>query len=330
MFHSAALRLTGWYLAIIVAISILFSAALYRVSSNELGRNATRQIGYFNNLLGPDEFDNYTTLRQHQLGEDRNRLKANLAVFNLMVLIGGGAVSYWLARRTLEPIEDALAAQSRFAADASHELRTPLTSIQSENEVALRNPKLTKADAISILKSNLEEVAKLKLLSDGLLKLAAGDVKVGDYQKLSVKQIVQTATVRLAKPANQKRIKIVDETKQMFVRGELTSLSEVLNIFIDNALKYSPPGSKVTIRSQKRHKYIVISVIDEGKGIAAGDLPNIFKRFYRADTSRTSSTGGHGLGLAIAKKIAEAHNGHIEVTSQPDKGSTFSLYLPCA
>src|SRR5258708_7153343 len=135
MFQSAAWRLTVWYLVIIMAVSLLFSTALYQVSFNELGRNADRQVGYFNNILGPDEFDNYALLRQHQLDNDRSRLKTNLIVFNLLVLCAGGAASYLLAKRTLRPIEDALESQSRFAADASHELRTPLAAIQSENEV---------------------------------------------------------------------------------------------------------------------------------------------------------------------------------------------------
>lgn len=135
MFHSAALKLTGWYLAIIMAISILFSLSLYHVYSVDLGHNVKRQIGYFNNLLGPDESQDYSLLRQHQLNQDLDHLRGSLILFNVLVLIGGGAASYWLARRTLAPIEEALDSQSRFASDASHELRTPLAAIQTENEL---------------------------------------------------------------------------------------------------------------------------------------------------------------------------------------------------
>ncbi|HET7827871.1 MAG TPA: histidine kinase dimerization/phospho-acceptor domain-containing protein, partial [Candidatus Saccharimonadales bacterium] len=151
MFHSAALRLTLWYLAIIMSVSLIFSVILYNVSSADLQRNAKRQLGYFNNFLGPDDFNNYNLIRQRQLNEDKRNLKGSLVLFNLAVLAGGGAASYLLARRTLRPIEEALSVQSRFAADASHELRTPLTAIQTENEVALRNPALKKSQAVALL-----------------------------------------------------------------------------------------------------------------------------------------------------------------------------------
>src|SRR5437868_5197347 len=99
MFHSAAIKLTAWYLLIIMAISILFSVLLYHVSSVDLGHNISRQEGYFNNLLAPDESHNYKSLRDRQLDEDLNHIKTNLVIFNLLVLASGGLASYWLARR---------------------------------------------------------------------------------------------------------------------------------------------------------------------------------------------------------------------------------------
>jgi two-component system sensor histidine kinase CiaH len=329
MFHSAALRLTVWYLGIIMAISLLFSLALYRVSSNQLAENAEHQIGYFNNILGPGEFNNYSHLRERQLNEDRDHLKGSLLFFNLMVLAAGGAASYLLARRTLQPIEEALNSQSQFAADASHELRTPLAAIQAENEVALRSASLTKAQAVELLKSNLEEVAKLKALSDGLLRLTGGQDKV-EFEKVSIKDIIPLAIERLSKTAAQKKIKLIDNSKSLTVKGDLASLTELVSIFIDNAIKYSPAGSKINLNSHRDHRNIVISVKDAGQGIDSHALPHIFDRFYRAEDSRSKQTGGYGLGLAIARKIAEAHDGYIEVKSQPGVGSTFSLHLPSA
>lgn len=331
MFHSAALRLTFWYLAIIMVLSIVFSGALYRLSVNELDRNVNRQIGYFNNFLGPRDTTNYLQLRHEQLDEGRTHLKADLVVFNLMVLVGGGAASYWLARRTLEPIEQALESQSRFAADASHELRTPLTAIQTENEVALRDPKLNKTQATDLLKSNLEEVAKLKALSEGLLKLANTSGRIDNPQTVAVKDIIEPAVERLAKAAELKHIKIVNKPNQLTVRGDPDSLVELVSILIDNAIKYSPNKSQVTIVTSRQHKDVLIEVADRGTGIERSELAKIFDRFYRSDSSRAKSDGGgYGLGLAIAKKIAEAHGGHIEVLSTLGSGSTFILHLPGA
>jgi two-component system sensor histidine kinase CiaH len=331
MFHSAALKLTLWYLAIIMTISLIFSGLLYRVSAAELERSVNRQVGYFNNFLTPDDYNSYLSLRRHQLEQDRNRLRANLVIFNLIVLGGGGAASYWLARRTLQPIEDSLKSQSRFAADASHELRTPLTAIQTENEVALRNPKLTKQQAAALLRSNLEEVAKLKSLSEGLLRLANNQGRIDHPQLVELKPAVKQAVERRLKTAEAKSIKLKPQLSDAKTLGDPESLAELFFILIDNAIKYSPQKSTVSILLERRGKAVRVEVKDRGQGIAADELPNIFERFYRTDSSRSrSGSGGYGLGLAIARQIIQAHHGHIEVSSAPGKGSTFIVHLPAA
>jgi two-component system sensor histidine kinase CiaH len=331
MFHSAALRLTIWYLLIIMAVSLIFSGLLYQVSSNDLQRNVSRQLGYFNNFLGPGDFDNYSDMRQRQLDDDKRHLRASLLFFNSVVLVGGGLASYWLARRTLKPIEDALESQSRFAADASHELRTPLTAIQTENEVALRNPALKKDEAVELLKSNLEEVAKLKSLSEGLLELANSSGRLDDPQPVLVKSALAEAADRLAKTAELKKVKLVDKTADLMVRGDSASLTELFYVLLDNAVKFSPSGARVVITSLRHHKDVVVSITDKGPGISAVDLPIIFERFYQTDSSRSKQSGsGYGLGLAIARKITDTHGGHIEVKSTPGKGTSFIVHLPSA
>lgn len=331
MFHSAALKLTLWYLAIIIAISLVFSVSLYRVSSDDLYRNVNRQIGYFNNLLGPDEGANYRVLRDKQLDQDINHLRTNLIFFNILVLVGGGAASYWLARRTLEPIEMALENQTRFASDASHELRTPLTAIMTENEVALRSNNLTKSQATTLLKSNLEEVAKLKALSEGLLRLANGNGHIDNPQPVPLNKVIASAIERYSKAAKAKKIQLIDKVGDQKVVGDADSLTEVASILIDNAIKYSEEGSPVKLTTEKHNKNISLKVSDRGSGIKPTELPLIFDRFYRIDSSRSKqSEGGYGLGLAIAKKIVDAHHGHIEVSSTPGKGTVFTVVLPSA
>jgi signal transduction histidine kinase len=329
MFHNAALKLTLWYLAIIMALSIGCSVALYHVSSGDLTRNNHRQATFFNGFLGPTDFSDYNRLRENQLDEDLGHLKANLIFFNFLVLVGGGAASYALARRTLRPIEDSLEAQTRFTADASHELRTPLTAMQTEIEVALRDKTITKNQAIKLLVSNLEEVAKLKALADGLLKLASEDSNGVIKEPVPIKEVVSEAIARNTKSASAKKISIKHNIQDLTASGDLQSLVELLNILLDNAIKYSPGGSEVKLTTTQKDKFILLSVADKGQGIKASELPRIFDRFYRAEISRNKDqANGYGLGLAIAKKIVELHDGTIEVKSAPGKGSVFTVSIP--
>jgi two-component system sensor histidine kinase CiaH len=327
MFHSAAIKLTLWYLAIILALSVSFSLVVYNASSHELMRPETTPVI---RIVGNDTtgFRAWDDVRSAELSTGLQRVKGDLILFNLLVLVAGGIFSYYLARRTLVPIEEALETQRRFTGDASHELRTPLTVIQTENEVALRNPKLTRNEAVDLLKSNLEEVAKLKALSDGLLRLSGLDNQL-ENKTLAVKGIVAEAVSRWEKPAEKKKISIEADIKDSKVRGDRDSLVELVSILLDNAIKYSPEAGQVKVSSVKKDSGTAISVEDQGEGIKSTDLTHIFERFYRADRSRSKQQiPGYGLGLAIAQKIAEAHAGHIEVQSEVGKGSTFTVYLP--
>ncbi|HET7827236.1 MAG TPA: sensor histidine kinase, partial [Candidatus Saccharimonadales bacterium] len=136
---------------------------------------------------------------------------------------------------------------------------------------------------------------------------------------------------RLAKTANLKKIVIDNRAGDFRVMGEPASLNELFYVLLENAIKYSPAGSTVKITSWQRHHGVAIAVSDAGPGISAQELPKIFDRFYRTDPSRTKQhNGGYGLGLAIAKKISEAHGGHIEVKSTLGKGSSFIVHLPSA
>ena len=337
MFKAAVVRLTLWYLLIIMILSIGFSIALYRVSVRELDANQLELEDLIERsfFIGrqPPNFQEFNQARLKQIILSRTTIKTNLVYFNLIILMAGGAASYLLARRTLQPIEESVDAQARFTSDASHELRTPLTAMKSEIEVALRDKNLTLVESKELHLSTLEEIDRLESLSSGLLKLAQQDTRDSENSFLphSVEEIIQEAVKRMQPAAKKKEINFGLEVGQQVIKGDRWSLVELISILLDNAIKYSPESSTISLNSfSKPHSHEVgISISDTGPGIAASDLPRIFDRFYRADRSRTQGlTPGYGLGLSIAKKIADLHRASIEAKSVLDKGSTFTLLFP--
>ena len=328
IFHSATLKLTAWYTLILLFISLLFSFIVFQISTHELGRSyrPPRPGETLLNLY--DETDDFQTWREHRVAESRSRILGQLVLFNLVVLSSGAIGSYILARRTLQPVEDALESQTRFSSDAAHELRTPLTIMQSEIEVGLRDKKATKQSHASLLQSNLDEVGHMRTLTDRLLLLANNhDIALGPTSLEAVAIEAVNHTIPLAQA---KRISIENKAGAITVVGNTASLTDAVVILLDNAIKYSPAKSTVSLTTSVKGKHAELRVVDTGSGIPAKDLPHIFDRFYRADTSRSAqNVAGHGLGLSIAKQIVAAHHGHI--VARPNakgKGTTFTITLP--
>lgn len=326
LFDTAYLRLTGWYVAIIMVISLLFSVWVYNQAQGELrfglGRVGTpvqRQI------IGPG--GSYSVIVDERLDDSRNRLIVRLIGLNAFVLVAGAMASYALARRTLQPIEEAVEAQHRFTADASHELRTPLAAMKAEIEVGLRDKAITKADAVELLQSNLEEVDRLGGLAEGLLALTQTD-ETPVLVPVSLKEAAAKVVKRLQPLAAAKQIQIISQLEPVIVQAEAPAVDKIIGILLDNAIKYSPEKTQVVVRTYQKDGQGYLEIQDQGIGIKASELPHIFDRFYRADTSRTKAhIPGHGLGLAIAQKLAENLQGRIVAHSTPAKGSVFRLGL---
>lgn len=326
MFQSATLKLTAWYLAILIAISLLFSVIIYSTASKEVGS----RIGFLQKTSQPILFDDspakFGLLRDSQVHAAEENLLVSLFVTNICIWIAGGFGSYYLARRTLTPIEEAHEAQSRFTSDASHELRTPLASMKTELEVALRDPKLEKSEMRELLVSNLEEVDKLTKLSQNLLQLSQLDHEGLSRERVTLYDIARSVMERFDKTG--KRVQLTGN-KSYAVTANKSSIEELLTILLDNALKYSPEDSKVHVSLIGQRHMAGFEVSNTGEGIPSDVLPHIFDRFYRADSSRTGGKkGGYGLGLSLAKKIVELNNGELAVSSARGQTTTFRVLLP--
>lgn len=325
MFESATLKLTLWYAAIIVVISLAFSVVIYSIASSEVGS----RIGDFQQNVRQKyilDLPYYDSLRDEQVHEAEASLLVSLVVTNACIWLAGGIGSYYLAKRTLRPIEESHEAQSRFTSDASHELRTPLASMKIELEVALRDKDLKKEEMKELLESNLEEVNKLTALSQTLLQLSRLDHDNIAREKVNLNDVAERVVERFNKI--QPRVEVMN-SQSLNVLANASNIDELLTILVDNALKYSPANSKVSVAYIKQKNLSGFSVTNSGKGIPADVLPHIFDRFYRADTSRTSrDKKGFGLGLALAKKLVQIHGGELTVSSAPNSDTVFNVLLP--
>lgn len=327
MFKSATLKLTGWYILILIAISLVFSVTIYTIASNEIDTRLEHLQMGLQDMPGLDttlQFSN--ALRGEEARASASHLFYELLYVNIIIIILGGIGSYILARRMLRPIEAAHEAQSRFVSDASHELRTPLAAMKAEIEVVLRDKKALPADFHETLSSNLDEIGKLSRLSEMLLKLSRLDHDKLDLGPTNLNEIIEQVVRRARQP--KERIAVY-APKHFTVIGNEPALADLVTILVDNAIKYSPDTSQITIHLSRRGRFVCLTIANVGAGITEEKLPHIFERFYRADTSRTSATHkNYGLGLGIAKDIVELHAGELSVSSGPKQLTTFTVLLP--
>lgn len=329
MFESARIKLTVWYLAIIMAVSLLFSFAIYSNINSEYGRferfERSNQERFERQLPPPGG----PAFQRINFEEARGQLLTSLGIVNLIIFITASFAGYFLAGRTLKPIKEMMEDQNRFITDASHELRTPITSMRSEIEVALRNRSISTNQAKEVLQSNLEEVNDLQNLSDYLILLAQNKVNQNPYfSETSLRDVLEESISKVQKIAKTKSIKITLSGKDLTTFGEPQELTKLLVVILDNAIKYSPKKTKIEVILKKEKDFALVSVKDEGVGMDEETVKHIFDRFYRAEGSRSEE--GYGLGLSIAKKIVDEHNGKIEVQSELGKGSRFTIALPIA
>lgn len=320
--RSDQLRLAATYLAIIMAMSIVFSGIMYGTATQQLEH---QRPGEFGRIIAPTD-DIYQQL-QTKVQDSEVALALQLIGINLVMLILGALISYLLAERTLEPIENNMRAQDRFISDASHELRTPITAIKTANEVALKDKKLSVNDARDVIAQNVADTTRLQALASSLLDL----VKEQPLKKTPthLAHIVNGALTAVVPQAQAKDIAIDDVTTDTVILVDEPRLVRVLVILLDNAIKYSPEHATVRIESAVRGSKQLIKVIDNGIGMSEAVQAKAFERFYRSDESRTSiHADGYGLGLAIAEQIVREHSGSIMVESTKGEGSTFTVSLP--
>jgi len=335
MFRSARIKITAWYLLAILVISFIFSIAIYRTVSMDLNARYVNIETYIkSNIKGMEKVPPVLQrMLQNDLRTAKQRVVIMLLFANGAIIIISALVGYFLAGRTLRPIEEMVEEQNRFISDASHELRTPLAALKTSTEVALREKKISGADARNILEENLEDIGSLELLSERLLHLSQyqkGE-RVLAFERIDLGKTINTSYKKILPLARKKNIMIDIDVRENYIEADRVSIEEIILILLDNAVKYTPDGGKVSISSRVDGRSAIIKVIDSGPGIGPKDIPRIFDRFYRADHSRSKvKVSGFGLGLPIVKRVVELHHGSVSVSSKIGSGSTFIVRLPAA
>ena len=256
-------------------------------------------------------------------GQDRigpAELPGEIAVFFIaavLVTVLTAALGLWFARRSLAPAERMFERLTQFTHDASHELRTPLAVINSELDLALRT-----GDHEPHIVAAKEEVKAGAALIDDLLGLAALDAATLDGRPVDLSALVEREVERSASLAQAEGVRLESRVESGVVaRADEGLATQLVANLVGNAIKFTPSGGVVTVHLTRG----ALSVSDTGPGIAPEHLPHVFERFYQADGSR--SQDGHGLGLAIARNIAEVHGWRISVRSRPGEGAVFIVAL---
>lgn len=247
-------------------------------------------------------------------------------VIIIVVSILAFIIGNYFAAKAIEPIAVTMQKQRNFVADASHELRTPLSVMLAS--VDLLTPLESNRQMVDDIRS---EVINMSSLVNSLLSLARSDNDKDelDFGNFDLSKVAQNVVSGLQHLANAKNIKLVHKFEPgIILYGDAVKIRQLFNILLDNAVKYSFANMVVLFNIRRRHSQVIITVQDYGAGIAREDLANIFERFYRADKARSRAQSSFGLGLSIARQIAERHGGEIKVESELGRGSVFTVTIP--
>lgn len=247
-----------------------------------------------------------------------------LAVWGIMILVlSAYLIGRLLVSRSMKYIELTYEKQKQFVSNAAHELRTPLSVLLSYAELLEYKPGDKK-----LLAALKEEIAQMNGLIDHLLALARFENQMIPLQRQSIdlKELVTETAAALSSLCPACPITVELPAEELSVMADRRMLRQLLNILLDNALKYTSAQKRIKVFLAKENRRVRITVADNGIGIKAQDLPHLFEKFWRADLSRNDK--GLGLGLCLAEMIVTLHKGKIEVKSTPGQGSEFSVVLP--
>lgn len=247
----------------------------------------------------------------------------NLAIATGIVIVLSIFISFYLAKKSLDPIVEAYEKQAEFVQNASHELRTPLTIIQAKQEMLLQEPDSKIIDKSEDIALTLNETRRLSKMVSELMDLARSDSNknVINKTKTDLNELVKEIAIPYEEMALLQEKKIILELEcKKEVNVDKNKIKQLMVILLDNALKYTEKNDVISVEVHNNEDKVYINVKDTGIGISDEGLKHIFERFYREDKARSRAKGGTGLGLSIAHTIVKAHGGSIKIVHNKPKG----------
>lgn len=302
------------------------SQAIVAALSQKRESGALRDLGlYFKKHSSPTGTRIAFTTEDHiTKSVSSTALATGLACLGALVIFY--FISYFLSKIAIHPIKEAWEKQQRFVADASHDLKTPLTVILANMAILKKQKGDCSAAQWQWIESTEREAERMRELTESMLTLAAAEQKPTkkDLTHLSASELLEGTVLQYEALAFESGITLTaDVAPSVTVKGVADFFVRLSYILLDNAIKYSKKGGTVTVSLKKTARGPLLSFKNEGDPIDPATLPHIFERFYRADSSR--STHGYGLGLSIAKSLAEAQNAKISVKSDAESGTVFEV-----
>ncbi|MGF1604045.1 MAG: sensor histidine kinase [Thermosynechococcaceae cyanobacterium] len=332
-----------WYNAQKTRLAIQGSASIFLppdIGSERVDFRSTNTRSLFLPVLSADQtnqIEGYILVTESTEPIERifRQLRFGMTMGAVVALGLSSLGSIILAQRTLTPTRRSYEKLKQFTADASHELRSPLTAMKFSLEVIMKHPERIHPKNTRKLAAISSATDQMIELVEDLLFLARAEVNAKsqktEVSQISVYKILQGLLTLLEPQALSRQIAFESVLiPDVFVLGDEAKLSRLFSNLLENALQYTPAGGSVKVRTEKSVKSVFISFEDTGIGIAPNQLRSVFRRLWRTDRARSRRDGGVGLGLSIAKAIAQQHNGDIIVTSRVGVGSCFRVRLPLA
>jgi len=321
-FLRVKLKLTVFYIVGILVILAIFSLVVYSLFAKNIAENIEYE--------GPD-YEGRVDIEKQIIEKAQDRLQAILLTVDGLIIIIVGGISYYLAGKTLKPVESSYAKQKKFLADSAHELRTPLAVMKTGAEAVLSDKSCKKEEYKKLVKDFLEELNFLSDMVNDLLFLTREDnLHSLEYIKTELRALVHKQIDLMVPYAKARQVTLEKNIikESIFVKGNAGYLKRLVVNLIKNAIDYNYVKGKVLVSLQHEKKEAILKVVDTGMGISQEDIKHIFDRFYKIDQAGVEQNSGAGLGLSIVKEIVIAHKGKIKVNSEINQGAEIIISLP--